>query len=164
MKKNSTPCWELARKAPSFQSAPPPPSLSSRQACDVINGAVWPCPHGQSSGVARHQQPHLGAPRLQVGGSVLLCVEEGGGRAERSKFQAPISLTSTAPCRNVQDAGAPQPGGGDATGDTETSGKPGKGPFSPPFIPRLPSLCHHWHADLTLAGVPLNLLNPLGLV
>lgn len=72
------------------------------------------------------------APPLPAGDSVLLCVEAGGERAGWSQVLSPHFPHTHSPfCRNVLDAGAPQPGGGDAKEVTETSGRPGKGPPAP---------------------------------
>lgn len=91
-----------------------PLSLSSRQVCDVSSkgDVAWralttgyPC--SGLPGTWGHSC-QAGAHPLRVGGSVLLHVKEGEGGQGRVRFCTPI----TAPCENVLEAGAPQPGEG----------------------------------------------------
>lgn len=89
----------------------------------------WGCqaPRATSGGAAVSQ-----GTLLSMLGDQFCCMRRREGKGQgRIRPVAPISLTLTAPYRNVLEAGAPQPGGGNAKRDTETSGSPGKGPSSP---------------------------------
>lgn len=141
MKKNSTPYWDSARKAPGvctsssatvFQTGLPDDQQGKCSPGDpacwlAVLAGGWQVPTATPGGVAVSQGALLS--RL---GAQFCCMwrrEEGGQGRIRSL--ALISLTLTAPYRSVLEAGAPQPGEGDATRDTETSGSPGKGPSFP---------------------------------
>lgn len=90
-KKICIPCWDSARKAPGAHTSSPCLCPPDKQGYDVISkgDVAWralstgcPCCGCQS---------HLGASLLQVGGSVLLHVEEGGERAGQAGSAVPPS-------------------------------------------------------------------------
>lgn len=116
----------------------PPLSLFSRQACDVTSKGDTAWRPSLLAVLARDCQ----TPAATLGGTAarpaqgtspprwgLSSAARGGGRGEGR-----VQSGSAAPHLPLSlNAGVPQPEGGDAKGDTQTSGRPGQGHSCCPF-------------------------------
>lgn len=98
LKKNSTPPWDLARKAPGLRTSSPAAVLQTGLRCDQQGrcGLLGPDHWLSLFWAARHLQPHLGhscQERTQpfgVEGSVLPHAREEAGSAGQSQVLHPI--------------------------------------------------------------------------